>query len=91
MSMRRLADRGNGLYRAGTRLLRMYRLPPARSGGPASAVDPRGGPGLEPRDREGPRAVNLKTRIWIEFAVAFALYVAAVVVVLLMLHKVSAP
>jgi hypothetical protein len=35
--------------------------------------------------------VNLKTRIWIEFAVAFALFVAAVVVVFLMLHKVSAP
>jgi hypothetical protein len=35
--------------------------------------------------------VNLKTRVWIEFGLAFVLFVAAVALVLLMLHKVSVP
>ena len=86
MSMRRLTARGKRLYRVGTRLLRCTGC---HRRGPASAVDPRGGPGLEPRDREGFRAVNLKTRVWIEFGLAFVLFVAAVALVLLMLHKVS--
>ena len=45
-------------------------------------------PGVRWRTRQGVRVVNHRARAWMEFAVAFALFVAAVGLVVLMMHEI---